>query len=884
MEETPYAQRGNDAGGLVLGLLGGARLARILWMLSLALVASALLLDLSTPDFLLPAERPRAVFVVAPCLLAVAGSSVGALIVSRLPRNPVGWILCGMGLLYGSRRLAETYADYALLARTGLPLGEQAAWVSTWLRFSILIALGTLLVLLFPDGRFLAPRWRIVALAAGGGAILVALGNALRAGPLPTYYYVNNPFGIGGALREVPTTSFAEASTIVGGGLLSVSCLASIAALALRLRLAYGPERRHLEWFAYAAVPALFISVVVLLNWSIERFGSLFLGRTTSPVLWVAENTVWFGWAGQTAGTMIELSLDANLEFLSACALLMMPICTYAAIRNHGLYGVGSAAVFAAPRWLQAFFGGTIAGAMPLVFVYLSVYLYVVLYPLGGRGELGGERLGQVAGFVSGWGAHAFFFTITFLVALRVARKGEERPVVLGTLVGLIAAFVDQMIAWVVDPPVTPGGIATYLFLGLAGGYFGGLTSRSTLSGGVYRVSRQIGKAKTPSAVAGAIGENLGSPAVDGVALWQVAGPDDHNAPVEASPRRESPFVLWGFWRANGQEDWPSGLDPGQEGATLVVAPGERSWALVKRPALAPGKQRSWEQLGIRSAFLVPLVVPGEAWKGLLMVAFRKRLRFFKRDARAYLTMASQAALALENLRLVDEARRAGHEGGILIERQRLAWEIHDTLAQGFTAVITNLTAAELATEPHVVDAPSARHIEDAKRIARESLAETRRLVWALRPASLDRYPLPEAVDRLAKAWADRTGVEAVVATNGAERELLPEAEVALLRAAEEALTNVHKHARASTVHVTLTFMEDRTVIDVLDDGDGFDPAAVTTAVGAQDEGGFGLTAMRERIEQLGGKLIVESTPGEGTAIVAELRVTGGSGGIEEIR
>jgi signal transduction histidine kinase len=205
-----------------------------------------------------------------------------------------------------------------------------------------------------------------------------------------------------------------------------------------------------------------------------------------------------------------------------------------------------------------------------------------------------------------------------------------------------------------------------------------------------------------------------------------------------------------------------------------------------------------------------------------------------------------------------------------------MAREIHDTLAQGFTGVITNLTAAELAGDPDLVDGPSARYIHDAKRIARDSLAEARRLVWALRPALLDRYPLPEAVADLVAGWSEQTGVKAVVATNGAPRELLPEAEAALLRTVQEALTNVHKHARARVVNVTLTYIEDRIVVDVVDDGDGFDPATLGTVVGAQDEGGFGLMAMRERIEQLGGKLVVESTPGEGTAIVAELRAAGG--------
>jgi signal transduction histidine kinase len=464
----------------------------------------------------------------------------------------------------------------------------------------------------------------------------------------------------------------------------------------------------------------------------------------------------------------------------------------------------------------------------------------------------------------------AFFFAATLLMAFLVARNAGERAVVFGTLVGLLATFVDRTMTFVIEPPISPGGVASYLCLGLAGGYFGGLVGRSTLSSGVYRASRQIGRAGDASAVAAAIGENLGDSGVEGVALWRKDSAE--NLP---RPEQGPLTTLWGSWGADRQQSWPLGLDPGEEGEAMLRASGERAWAAVQRSHLAPAEKKSWEHLGIRSALLVSLVVPGGAWRGLLMVVFRKRLRFTGRAARAYLTVASQAALALENLRLVEQAERTGRQGGILVERQRLAREIHDTLAQGFTGVITNLTAAELTAEPHVLDGASARYVENAKRIARDSLAEARRLVWALRPESLDRYTLPEAVSRLVRDWSEQTGIEAHGSTSGTPRELLPEAEVALLRAAQESLTNVSKHARASNVNVTLTYMDDRVIIDVLDDGDGFDPAAITPAVGPQDERGFGLTAMRERVEQLGGRLAVETAPGEGTAIVVELRDRG---------
>ena len=533
---------------------------------------------------------------------------------------------------------------------------------------------------------------------------------------------------------------------------------------------------------------------------------------------------------------------------------------------------------YPARRWWRALLGGAIAGVVPLAFVYLAVFLYVVFYPLAGRGQPGQEHLARVVGFVSGWGALAFFFAATFLAAYLVARKAAEGSVVLGTFVGLVATSV-QAISSIIDPPIIPGGTFSYLCVGLAGGYFGGLAGRSTLSGGAYHVSRQIGEAKDASAVAAVIGENFRDVGIEGVAVWRRDHPETRTGPADDFGG-EPQTVLWGAWSAAPSEGWPSGLQPGDAGSAMLAAPDGPAWVVVQRPALAAEEQRSWERSGVRSALLVSLGLPEGAWRGLLMVTFRNRSRVSGRAARAYLTVASQAAVVLENLRLVEEARRAGRRGGVLVERQRLAREIHDTLAQGFTGVITNLTAAELAGAPHLADGSPARHIHDAKRIARDSLAETRRLVWALRPALLDRYSLSEAVQSQVAAWSEQSGVKAVVATNGAPRELLPEAEAALLRAVQEALNNVHKHARARTVNVTLTFIEDRVVVDVLDDGDGFDPAAVGTTVGAQDEGGFGLIAMRERIEQLGGKLVVESTPGEGTAIVAELHAAGGEEGV----
>jgi len=255
------------------------------------------------------------------------------------------------------------------------------------------------------------------------------------------------------------------------------------------------------------------------------------------------------------------------------------------------------------------------------------------------------------------------------------------------------------------------------------------------------------------------------------------------------------------------------------------------------------------------------------------MVTTRERRRFSKRIVRAYLTIATQAALALENMRLVEEARWAGQQTGILIERQRLAREIHDTLAQGFTSIIMTLTAAQMAQNSAIAPAAPVRYLEEALGTARESLTEARRLVWALRPELLDRHSLSEALGRLAEDWSENTGVDARAITTGTPRPLLPETDVALLRAAQEALTNVRKHALAERVNITLSYLDDRVVLDVLDDGEGFDTTQIEGLKGAHDAGGFGLAAMRERVEQLGGTFLLESAPGEGTTIVIELPI-----------
>jgi signal transduction histidine kinase len=217
-----------------------------------------------------------------------------------------------------------------------------------------------------------------------------------------------------------------------------------------------------------------------------------------------------------------------------------------------------------------------------------------------------------------------------------------------------------------------------------------------------------------------------------------------------------------------------------------------------------------------------------------------------------------------ENAALLVKAR----EAAVLEERQRLAREIHDTLAQGLTGVVTQLEAAEAALQ----DRPEAArgHLDTARRLARESLGEARRSVHALRPGPLEEGRLVDAIAAVARDWSRTSGVPAAVTSVGEARPLPSETEVTLLRVAQEALANAGRHARPSAVALTLAFGDGQVSLDVTDDGVGFDPAARRSGNGS---GGFGLTAMRERVATLRGSLDVESGPGQGTTVVATIPV-----------
>lgn len=284
-------------------------------------------------------------------------------------------------------------------------------------------------------------------------------------------------------------------------------------------------------------------------------------------------------------------------------------------------------------------------------------------------------------------------------------------------------------------------------------------------------------------------------------------------------------------------------------GPTWAVLLGTFATSIVLNVSTWGGVPRDIEA----ASTLAVLVVVQTVLIGLGMTAGR-RIEVLSEERRRAVEHLQSTLAENEQLheQLVDQARAAG----IQEERQRLAREIHDTLAQGLAGIITQLEAAAQATaEPRA----HRRHLDTAADLARESLDEARRSVRALAPVALDRRTLATALEELAARWEQRQGIS-VDHLLAPSPDLSPELEVALLRVAQEALTNVAKHAAASRVQLTLATTAGMAALTVADDGRGFDVAA--------DRDGFGLVTMRRRTEDLGGDLRLSSGP-TGTTVRA---------------
>lgn len=210
-----------------------------------------------------------------------------------------------------------------------------------------------------------------------------------------------------------------------------------------------------------------------------------------------------------------------------------------------------------------------------------------------------------------------------------------------------------------------------------------------------------------------------------------------------------------------------------------------------------------------------------------------------------------------------EELATREREAGVLEERARLAREIHDTVAQGLSSIQLLLHAAE-----RDLTEPSLGHVRLARKTAASNLAEARRFIRELAPPALQEQSLPGALSRL----VETASVEPLAVSfhlSGTATELPMRFETALLRIAQASLANAAQHANATRAEVTLTYLDDWVGLDIVDDGAGFDPRAIA------DGTSFGLIGLRGRVDQLGGTLSIESSPGAGTAVAASFSLDG---------
>ncbi|MBB3038154.1 sensor histidine kinase [Hoyosella altamirensis] len=213
--------------------------------------------------------------------------------------------------------------------------------------------------------------------------------------------------------------------------------------------------------------------------------------------------------------------------------------------------------------------------------------------------------------------------------------------------------------------------------------------------------------------------------------------------------------------------------------------------------------------------------------------------------------------LLARNAMLSERVAERERAAGAAAERERVARSIHDTLAQGLAAINAQLSAAEAELD---LAHPIYRRVVVARDQARESLREARRSIDALRPSALESAELDSAIEELVSVWNERHGMDARFTVTGRPFPLSHDAEDALVRALQEGLANIHKHSRARSVSVSLSYGTGGVLLDVGDDGVGFQERAVPRS-------SFGLEAMRQWVRDAGGAVFVESAPGEGTTV-----------------
>ena len=489
-------------------------------------------------------------------------------------------------------------------------------------------------------------------------------------------------------------------------------------------------------------------------------------------------------------------------------------------------------------RWI---FGATFA-----VFVVTQIVMFFIISINVARSSAAGNTLSQeeilqLSDTLGNWIGPFVFLSLTFFAALWLAIKVRVAPRLHGLMIGVILASISVIAEVVLSPSLDWNEIFFSGVLVLPVGWLGGYRGEVILKNreAVYRTSQAL-KGADRAGILKAIGEQLARPLVVLIALVDQDGNVVSASACTSSPNRAIPTSI---------PTLQSTLEPvsSPHGATILK-----------------GTQLPWTDTGIHSLLVLPLSHVNET----LIVGSRSRDGFSRNDIQNYLTIAEQVALSLENLKLLEQA----HQMGITQERQRLAAEIHDSLTQGFISIVTHLEVAEAKLEQHpeALRADLQGLLNQARQTARDNLTAARQMTWALRPDLQQVVPLTESLAKLTENWAAKSDIPVEFSSSGDARQLHPDVETALLRTAREALTNIQKHAQATQVTVTLTYMDTLVALDVQDNGLGCDSALLMQS---KSDGGFGLQSIREQVEQLDGELTIESEPGKGCTVAIALPV-----------
>jgi PAS domain S-box-containing protein len=319
------------------------------------------------------------------------------------------------------------------------------------------------------------------------------------------------------------------------------------------------------------------------------------------------------------------------------------------------------------------------------------------------------------------------------------------------------------------------------------------------------------------------------------------------------------------------------------EGLAGRVAERRQGLAVDDYAHWADAHRSPLRRMGIGACWAEPLLCRDALVGVIVLWNWTAGPQFSRQDPQPLKLFAAQAAIAIENARLyeavkghLEEVRALSSRLMVIREEEamRIARDLHDEVGQALTSILLGVQALRSTEDP----AEMRRHADELRVLTARSLDEIRRVIRSLRPPALDEVGLVAVLRRHLREYGAATGLRIDVCGPGLEHALLPpDVSIALFRIAQEAITNVGKHARAQCVSVTVTEREGHVILLVEDDGCGFDVAAARRSSRRADH--LGLVGMEERAALLGGAIRIESAPGQGTTVLAEIPLNPGGPG-----